>query len=114
MSTALAAITLAVPADFFGGTVPGGLPAMGLMLIAGAPLYVCATASTPIAAGVFTLIVILHGLVSGTWEGKESRTQLRDGDSAERAASRVGGGGPDLRLAEQLRDLRIAAHIGDP
>lgn len=47
-----AAITLAVPADFFGGTIPGGLPAMLLMLVAGIPLYVCATASTPIAAAL--------------------------------------------------------------
>merc|ERR1719213_454557 len=62
------------------------------------------------------MLLVLHGLGSGTWEGKGSRTQLRDGDSAETAASRVGGGGPGPRprLAEQLRDLRIAAHLGDP
>jgi uncharacterized membrane protein YraQ (UPF0718 family) len=47
-----AVITLAVPVDFFGGTISGGLPAMGLMLLAGIPLYVCATASTPIAAAL--------------------------------------------------------------
>merc|ERR1719213_1225508 len=62
------------------------------------------------------MLLVLHGLGSGTWEGKESRTQLRDGDSAETAASRVGGGGPGPRprLAEKLRDLGIAAHLGDP
>lgn len=47
-----AVITLAVPTDFFGETISGGLPAMGLMLLAGIPLYVCATASTPIAAAL--------------------------------------------------------------
>ncbi len=47
-----AAITLAIPTDFFGGTIPGGMPAMLLMLAAGIPLYVCATASTPIAAAL--------------------------------------------------------------
>ena len=50
---ALAAlITLAIPADFFEESSLVGLPAMGLMLLAGIPLYVCATASTPIAAAL--------------------------------------------------------------
>jgi len=47
-----AVIALAVPADFFAGDVAQGLPAMLLMLAAGIPLYVCATASTPIAAAL--------------------------------------------------------------
>ena len=47
-----AVISLAVPADFFAGDVAQGLPAMLLMLAAGIPLYVCATASTPIAAAL--------------------------------------------------------------
>lgn len=38
------------PADLFTESVPRGLAAMGLMLVVGLPLYVCATASTPIAA----------------------------------------------------------------
>ena len=40
-----------------------------------------------------TLILVLHGLGSGTWEGEESRTQL---------------------LAEQLRDGGVVTHLGDP
>lgn len=32
--------------------IGGGLPAMVVMLVVGVPLYVCATASTPIAAGL--------------------------------------------------------------
>lgn len=47
-----ATLALTVPADFFGEVVPGGLPAMLMMLVAGLPLYVCATASTPIAAAL--------------------------------------------------------------
>jgi regulator of protease activity HflC (stomatin/prohibitin superfamily) len=41
-----------VPDGFFAGTLVTGWAAMLLMLIAGVPLYVCATASTPIAAAM--------------------------------------------------------------
>lgn len=46
-----AAITLWVPQDFL-GTWNHGLPAMLAMLAAGIPMYVCATASTPVAAAL--------------------------------------------------------------
>lgn len=45
-------ITSIVPADFFGGVVPDGWPAMLLMLVVGIPLYICAAASTPVAAAL--------------------------------------------------------------
>ena len=46
-----AAVTTFVPTDFL--TKWGhGLPAMLIMVLAGIPMYVCATASTPIAAGL--------------------------------------------------------------
>lgn len=45
-------IAVLMPADFFGATVPNGWPALLLMLVAGLPSYVCATASTPIAAAL--------------------------------------------------------------
>jgi len=46
-----AAVTTFVPTDFL--TKWGqGLPAMLVMVLAGIPMYVCATASTPIAAGL--------------------------------------------------------------
>ena len=46
-----AAVTTFVPVDFL--TKWGqGLPAMLVMVLAGIPMYVCATASTPIAAGL--------------------------------------------------------------
>ncbi|MGM0593566.1 MAG: SO_0444 family Cu/Zn efflux transporter [Pseudomonadota bacterium] len=38
-----------------------GLPAMGLMLLAGIPMYICATASTPLAAAL-----LLAGISPGT------------------------------------------------
>jgi hypothetical protein len=44
------AISLAVPDDFFAESVGKGLPAMLLMMLFGLPLYVCSTASVPIAA----------------------------------------------------------------
>ncbi|MEM9382662.1 MAG: SO_0444 family Cu/Zn efflux transporter [Planctomycetota bacterium] len=47
-----AAIVVAVPDEFFAGTFLTGWAAMFGMLIAGVPLYVCATASTPIAAAM--------------------------------------------------------------
>lgn len=43
-------IAASVPASFFAETMPRGWPALLLMAVAGTPLYVCATASTPIAA----------------------------------------------------------------
>ena len=45
-------IVVAVPDGFFSGTGLSGWTAMLTMLIAGVPLYVCATASTPIAAAM--------------------------------------------------------------
>ncbi|MEE2940617.1 MAG: SO_0444 family Cu/Zn efflux transporter [Planctomycetota bacterium] len=45
-------IVVAVPDGFFTGTLFDGWVAMVAMLFAGVPLYVCATASTPIAAAM--------------------------------------------------------------
>lgn len=45
-------IVVAVPEGFFSGTLFDGWVAMLAMLFAGVPLYVCATASTPIAAAM--------------------------------------------------------------
>ena len=45
-------IVVAVPDGFFQGTGLSGWTAMLTMLVAGVPLYVCATASTPIAAAM--------------------------------------------------------------
>lgn len=53
-------IMVAIPDGFFAGTLNGGLPAMLVMLIAGIPMYICATSSTPIAAAM-----ILKGLSPG-------------------------------------------------
>ncbi len=47
-----AAITLWMPDDFFLSSWSHGLPAMLAMLVAGIPMYVCATASTPVAAAL--------------------------------------------------------------
>ena len=47
-----AAITLWMPNDFFLSSWSHGLPAMLAMLVAGIPMYVCATASTPVAAAL--------------------------------------------------------------
>jgi len=47
-----ATIVVAVPDGFFDGTLFTGWTAMLAMLVAGVPLYVCATASTPIAAAM--------------------------------------------------------------
>ncbi|MEX1026056.1 MAG: SO_0444 family Cu/Zn efflux transporter [Planctomycetota bacterium] len=41
-----------VPETFFTETVPGGWASMLLMVLIGTPLYICATASTPIAAAL--------------------------------------------------------------
>jgi hypothetical protein len=51
-----ALISAMVPDDFFtgalGGALKQGLPAMLLMMLVGLPIYVCATASVPIAAAL--------------------------------------------------------------
>ena len=53
-------ITVLIPDSFFTAYLGSGLPAMLIMLLAGIPLYVCATASTPIAAAL-----ILKGVSPG-------------------------------------------------
>jgi uncharacterized membrane protein YraQ (UPF0718 family) len=53
-------ITVIVPPDIFGKYLGSGLTAMLLMLIIGVPLYICATASIPIAAAL-----ILKGVSPG-------------------------------------------------
>ncbi len=53
-------ITTLVPAELMGSVFGGGLAAMLLMLLAGIPLYICATASTPIAVAL-----ILKGVSPG-------------------------------------------------
>jgi uncharacterized membrane protein YraQ (UPF0718 family) len=53
-------ITVLIPDDIFSRYLGPGLPAMLLMLIVGIPLYICATASTPIAAAL-----ILKGVSPG-------------------------------------------------
>lgn len=53
-------ITVLVPEETLGRHLGGGLPAMLLMLVVGIPLYICATASTPIAAAL-----ILKGVSPG-------------------------------------------------
>ena len=53
-------ITVVIPPDMFGKYLGAGLPAMLIMLAVGIPLYICATASTPIAAAL-----ILKGVSPG-------------------------------------------------
>lgn len=53
-------ITTLVPSDLMVKHLGGGLPAMLIMLAVGVPLYICATASTPIAAAL-----ILKGVSPG-------------------------------------------------
>jgi hypothetical protein len=53
-------ITTLIPDDLFSRHLGSGLPAMLLMLAVGIPLYICATASTPIAAAL-----ILKGVSPG-------------------------------------------------
>ncbi len=53
-------ITTLVPAELMGNVFGGGLAAMLLMLVAGIPLYICASASTPIAVAL-----ILKGVSPG-------------------------------------------------
>ena len=47
-----AVISAAVPADFFAGVLGGGIGAMVIMMLLGVPVYVCATASVPVAAAL--------------------------------------------------------------
>jgi uncharacterized protein len=54
------AITTLMPDDIFSRYLGSGWPAMVLMLVVGIPLYICATASTPIAAAL-----ILKGVSPG-------------------------------------------------
>ncbi len=54
-------ISALLPQDFFSQYLGGGLRSMLLMLVVGIPLYICATASTPIAAAL-----ILKGMSPGT------------------------------------------------
>lgn len=55
-----AAISAIVPDDFFAERLGRGLPAMLLMMAVGIPIYVCASASVPVAAAL-----ILKGLSPG-------------------------------------------------
>lgn len=56
-----AGITVLVPDDLIARHLGGGIGAMLLMLLMGIPMYICATASTPIAAAL-----ILKGVSPGT------------------------------------------------
>jgi len=47
-------ISTAIPDDFFAGNFGGGMGAMLVMMLIGLPLYVCSTASVPIAAVLMT------------------------------------------------------------
>jgi len=47
-----AVITVVVPGDFFSNAVPQGPLQIVVMMAAGMPVYICATASVPIAAGL--------------------------------------------------------------
>jgi uncharacterized membrane protein YraQ (UPF0718 family) len=53
-------ITTVIPAGIITRHLGGGIPAMLIMLAAGIPLYICATASTPVAAAL-----ILKGVSPG-------------------------------------------------
>ena len=53
-------ITAFIPDDFISQYLGAGFPAMLVMLVVGIPLYICATASTPIAAAL-----ILKGISPG-------------------------------------------------
>lgn len=53
-------ITALIPGDFMARYLGGGLGAMLAMLVVGIPLYICATASTPVAAAL-----ILKGVSPG-------------------------------------------------
>ncbi|MBV5316590.1 MAG: SO_0444 family Cu/Zn efflux transporter [Desulfobulbaceae bacterium] len=56
-----ACITVLVPDDLITRLLGGGIGSMLLMLLVGIPMYICATASTPIAAAL-----ILKGVSPGT------------------------------------------------
>lgn len=45
-------IAVSVPDDYFSGAIGQGVPGMLVMMLVGIPLYVCATASVPIAAAL--------------------------------------------------------------
>lgn len=53
-------ITALIPDEFLAKWLGGGIVSMFMMLVAGIPLYICATASTPIAAAL-----ILKGVSPG-------------------------------------------------
>ncbi|WP_440952909.1 SO_0444 family Cu/Zn efflux transporter [Methanococcoides sp. FTZ1] len=53
-------ISYLVPADLVGSYLGGGITSMLLALVVGIPLYICATASTPLAA-----VLILKGMSPG-------------------------------------------------
>jgi uncharacterized membrane protein YraQ (UPF0718 family) len=53
-------ITVLVPGDLMTRYLGGGLDSMLIMLVAGIPMYICATASTPVAAAL-----ILKGVSPG-------------------------------------------------
>lgn len=55
-----AAISAIIPKDFFAQYLPGGIISMLVMMLIGIPIYVCATASVPIAAAL-----IIKGLSPG-------------------------------------------------
>jgi uncharacterized membrane protein YraQ (UPF0718 family)/copper chaperone CopZ len=55
-----AAIALVIPDNFFAERIGAGFPSMLLLMVAGIPLYVCATASVPIAA-----VLMLKGVSAG-------------------------------------------------
>jgi uncharacterized protein len=55
-----AAISAIIPKDFFAQYLPGGIISMLVMMLIGIPVYVCATASVPIAAAL-----IIKGLSPG-------------------------------------------------
>ncbi len=57
---AAALITALLPADFFSGLVPPGPLQVLLLMAAGVPVYICATGSIPLAAGL-----ILAGVSPG-------------------------------------------------
>lgn len=56
-----AIITVLIPDDLITGHLSGGIGGMLLMLAVGVPMYICATASTPIAAAL-----IVKGVSPGT------------------------------------------------
>jgi hypothetical protein len=55
-----AVITVIIPDDMMASVMGGGIGSMLIMLLVGIPLYICATASTPIAAAL-----ILKGVSPG-------------------------------------------------